>query len=114
MHDSGSKLDCSACKASQSISETRAPRFGRFIRIIGLLILVLSLLGALLALMFFVSMIFVQIKHGDKATIDAMWNFIGGVFLGVPSLLGGVIGWFLRSKRNVMKCVRCGFILKRG
>jgi len=48
------------------------------------------------------------------ATIGAGIGFGFSMFVGVSSLVGGLVGWLIIAKKKVFKCISCGFILDRA
>ena len=116
------QLDCNACKTSGSMTATKVPRFSGVVRVIGGIILIPSFLGIGFALLIFFSTIMASASmptRGDSAAqagsaIGFGIGFMFSIFVGVISLVAGVVGWLFLLNRNVWKCLRCGFILDRA
>ena len=100
------RLDCQACKSSQSMRKAQIPRFTGLLRFIGFLIALPSALGVIFAVMTFVGTI------GGGGGVAVMGVGIS-MFIGLSSLVGGLIGWFLLMKKKVFKCVNCGYVMER-
>lgn len=109
-HTLTATLDCSACKAAQSMQATSIPKFGSVLRLIGYIIATPSALGiAFGALIAFVSIF----SSGGNAATGALG--VGfAVMIAAMSLVGGLIGWFLLGKRRAFVCERCRFVLDRA
>jgi hypothetical protein len=102
-------LDCGACKESQAMEATVVPRFAQFIRFLGYLIVAPSVLGLLIA-----SGLFIWDVVGALEGHEPAFVMLLAFAIGISSLLGGLVGWLLLSKRKVYKCAHCGFILERA
>ncbi len=116
-------LDCSGCKAEQSMKPTKVKRFNTVLRLIGWIIVIPSMLGVVAGF----ATCFVTSQAADAAAAAAQTDAesagaavgagisygISG-FIAVTSLVGGVFGYLLLLMRKVFRCVRCGFILDRA
>lgn len=113
------KLDCGACKASEAMEATQVSRFPGFIRFIGYLIVTPSVIGILFGVLTLVSTGLVandapQFGQGDVGMAGTAIGVGLSLFIGLSSLIGGLIGWLLLMKKKVFRCVECGYILDRG
>jgi chromosome segregation ATPase len=93
------RLDCSACKSIKTMQADQIPRFNELIRLIGFIITIPAIIGVIVSLL--------------MASTGGFGIFIGVIGSG-SSLVGGLIGWLLLSKKNVYKCSVCNFILDRA
>jgi hypothetical protein len=116
-------LDCSACKTPESMKATKVARFGTFIRLLGVVIVIPSIFGALAGIALVLSVSITasdQLAHATSQAATAGTAIGAGIGYGFAfglsmlSLVGGLVGWLLLTKRNVYKCGRCGFILERA
>ena len=115
-------LDCNACKTAGSMTASKVPKFSQVVRVIGGILLIPSFLGLGFAVLLFGSAIMttssMPSSNSDAAhagaTIGFGIAFIFSVFVGVVSLVGGLIGWLLLLNRNVYQCLRCSFIMDRA
>ena len=123
VRNTGPIIDCSACKTAASMSPTEVPRFGEFIRFLGYLIVTPSVLG----FAFSILVVFgVGKANSDLAgrfaepgfhagvAIGSTIGVLGALFFGAVSLVGGLVGYLLLTKRKVFRCRVCGFILERA
>ena len=117
------QLDCNACKSQASMVATKVARFGGVIQAIGVILLVPSFLGFALAALSFISTMMASANvmptaHSEAEQAGAAIGFVIGfgfsVFIGVISLVGGLLGWLLLLRRKVYKCLQCGFIIERA
>jgi hypothetical protein len=121
--NSVNSLDCSACKGLQTMGRTKINRFSTIVVAIGWLMVLPSVIGILIGLAMCGgvchSLVGVTSATSSQAETDGATL---GVGLGVVasfgvmafSLIGGLLGYLLVSKRKVYKCQACGFILERG
>jgi hypothetical protein len=102
---------------------TKVARFSAVIRVIGVILLIPSALGlAFTALLLLATMMstadVMSTAHNEAqqtgAAIGSVLAFGFTLFIGVLSLVGGLLGWLLLLNRKVYKCVRCGFIIERA
>ena len=91
---------------------TKVSKFGGIVKIIGWLIAIPSALGAVICI---ISAFMVAGQPGNsqadqvaKGGVEVLCFIFGGV-----SLVGGLIGWILISKKKVFKCTVCGSIKER-
>lgn len=105
------------------MSATKVPRFGGFIRFIGYLIVTPSVLGLAFSLLMFFSVGKVnsdlarRIAEPDVqagVAIGSTLGVLGGLMLAGASLVGGLVGYLLLTKKKVFLCRVCGFILDRA
>jgi hypothetical protein len=70
---------------------------------IGYLLLIPSALGVLLSTISFIT----ATAHGDTSTTASI---VSSVFIafGVASFIGGLFGWLLVMKKEVLQCDHCG------
>jgi len=115
-------LDCPSCKDQQTMEPAEVAGFGPFVRFIGFLVAIPTILGVSLSiLMFFSSTIATtgSLKHVHEAAHHAGTALGGGlgltvsIIIGVGVLIGGVVGYFLMNKKEVLQCKICGYILDR-
>ncbi|MCD8554124.1 MAG: hypothetical protein LRY47_09390 [Seleniivibrio sp.] len=52
-------------------------------------------------------------SQSDAEIVGATIGAGIAIFIGMSSLVGGLIGWLLIAKKKVFKCNSCGFILNR-
>ncbi len=117
------KIDCGACKAEGAMGATKTPRFGSFIRFIGYIFVIPSVLGVLFAILVFfsTSMATSDVMQQSSEAAFQTGAAIGGamgigfsLFIGASSLVGGLIGYLLLTKKKVFRCNICGYILDRA
>ncbi|NBV24897.1 MAG: hypothetical protein EBS05_23630 [Proteobacteria bacterium] len=91
---------------------TKVGKFGGVVKFIGWLIVIPSVLGVVICI---ISAFMVAGQPGDsqadqvgKGGAEVLFFFFAGV-----SLVGGLIGWILISKKKVFKCSVCGSIKDR-
>ena len=91
---------------------TKVGKFGGVVKFIGWLIVIPSVLGIVI---FIISAFMVAGQPGNsqadqvgKGGAEVLCFFLAGV-----SLVGGLIGWILTSKKKVFKCSVCGSIKDR-
>jgi hypothetical protein len=90
-------LDCSACKSAQSMARGTVARFDGFIKFIGAVLALPAVFGLIVA--------GAMVLTG-QVTI--------GLSLAFGCLAGGLVGWLLRTHRNVWRCGKCDFVLDRA
>ena len=116
------RLDCNACKTPSAMIATKIAKFSAIIRVIGGILLVPSVLGIAFALLVFLSTVMsssvMSTAHSDAeqtgAAIGLGIGFMFSLFIGVISLVGGLLGWLLLLNRKVYRCMRCGFVIDRA
>ena len=117
------QLDCNACKTASSMIATKIARFSDIIRAIGVILLIPSFLGFGFAGLVFLSTVMATSDVMSHAQTDgaqagaAIGSALGigfSLFVGVISLVGGLLGWLLLLKRKVYKCLRCGYVFDRA
>ena len=117
------QLDCSACKSLSSMVATKVARFGGVVRVIGVILLIPSFIGLAIAALFFISTLIATANvmptaqsepEQAGAAIGFAIGFGFSVFIGVCSLVGGLLGWLLLLNRKVYRCLHCGFIIERA
>ena len=108
----GIRLNCQSCNTEKSMIATKVSKFGGIVKLIGWLIAIPSALGVVICI---ISAFMVAGQPGDsqadqvgKGGAEVVFFFLGGV-----SLVGGLIGWILISKKKVFKCTVCGSIKDR-
>ncbi len=108
------KLNCQSCNAEKSMVATKVSKFGGVVKVIGWLIVTPSVIGIV---MFTISafMIANQQKGHNSPSDDVA---TGGAelvcfLLAGASMVGGLVGWILISKKKVFKCGVCGSIKER-
>jgi len=113
------QLDCTACKATNSMKATKIPRFNAILRLIGYIIVILSLVGVAISVVMFIAtgqttsemMMTDQPGTAAGAVIGATFGFGFALFFGAVSLMSGIVGWILLIRKKAYKCLRCVFIL---
>ena len=117
------QLDCNACKSPSSMVATKVARFSGVIRAIGVILLIPSFVGFAIAGLFFISTIIATANimptaQSEPEQAGAAIGFVIGfgfsTFIGVISLVGGLLGWLLLLNRRVYRCLRCGSIIERA
>lgn len=116
------QIDCSTCRTPGSMIATKIPRFNGVVRVIGFFIVIPSVIGvgiAALSFVFFMSAVLTSStpQSDGEAAGQGIAAVIGGgffLFIGIVSLIGGLIGWLLIMTKKVFKCGRCGFVLDRN
>ena len=102
---------------------TKVARFSAVIRAIGIILLIPSFLGFAIGGLFFISTIIATANvmpaaQSEPEQAGAAIGFVIGfgfsIFIGVISLVGGLLGWLLLLNRKVYKCVRCSSIIERA
>ena len=102
---------------------TKVARFSGVIRAIGVLLLIPSFLGFAIAALFFITSIIATANvmpsaQSEPEQAGAAIGFVIGfgfsIFIGVISLVGGLLGWLLLLNRKVYRCLRCGSIIERA
>ena len=116
------QIDCQTCRSRGSMLKTTVPRFSGIVRVIGVILVIPSLLG----MFFSVIMLGITIlgamsspsAHSDAEVTGKVIGFgiMGGfiVFIGICSLVSGLLGYLLLLNRKVFQCQRCGFVLDRA
>ena len=111
------KLNCNACNSQRSMSATKVRRLSKIVVVIGWILTIPSILGLLLAILVFIGGIYFTSSTIDNfgETIPIIDFIIYGssLYIGVSSLVGGLIGYLLIMKKKVYKCSMCGFIIDR-
>ena len=116
-------IDCSTCNSPRTMKSTKVSRFHGMVIFIGYLITIPSVFGLLFAVLMFFSTgnaanEVIEAAGSDAeragATIGAGIGFGFSMFVGVSSLIGGLVGWLIIAKKKVFKCISCGFILDRA
>jgi len=116
-------LDCQGCKMQRSMEATKIPKFNGVVRFIGYVIVIPSLLGVGLAVIMFFGTTTATTEVMQQASSDAEMagaavgsaiSYGASIFVGISSLVGGLIGWLLIMKKKVFKCRNCGYIMDRG
>lgn len=98
------EIDCAACKLEGGMEAASITRFSGFIRFIGIIIAIPSVIGMAIAVIMF-------LQGGlEKSKMDLGESF----FVFGISAVSGLIGWILLMKKNVFRCVRCGYIINRS
>ena len=117
------QLDCNACKSLSSRVATKVARFSGVIRAIGIILLIPSFIGFAIAGLFIISTIIARANvmptaQSEPEQAGAAIGFVIGLgfsmFIGVMSLVGGLLGWLLLLNRKVYRCHRCGAIIERA
>ena len=113
------KLDCSACKQEKSMTPTKVSKMSPIVVFIGWIIALPSIFGV----MFSIFMGIITITAANQAALevgqnDGLYAATGlgvgfAVFIGIFSLVGGLLGYLLIMKKKVYKCAKCGFIINR-
>ena len=102
---------------------TKVARFSGVIRAIGVILLIPSFLGLAIAGLFFISSVIATANvmpnaQSEPEQAGAAIGFVIGfgfsAFIGVISLVGGLLGWLLLLNRKVYRCLRCSSILERA
>lgn len=115
-------INCNTCGSEKSMGPTQIHKFGGIVLFIGYLIVIPSVLGVLFAVLIFISTVsassdVMATAQSDPekagAAIGAAMGLGMAAFIGVGSLISGLIGWLLIMKKKVFKCASCGFILDR-
>lgn len=115
-------IDCIGCKMRRSMFPTKVPRFSGIVRFIGYVIAIPSLLGVALAVIMLIgsttaTMDVMQEVSTDAertgAAIGSAVSYGASIFVGISSLVGGLIGWLLIMKKKVFKCRNCGYVMER-
>lgn len=107
-------LDCNACRSERSMSATTVPKFGTIVRLIGRILLIPSFIGFAAAVLMLVASGQVSRSDPSDAALNTGIGFALFLFIAIPSLVGGLLGWLLLMQRKVYKCERCGFVLDRA
>jgi len=116
-------IDCNTCKSPRAMKPTKVSRFHGMVVFIGYCIAIPSFFGFLFAVLMFFSTgnaanEVIEAAGSDAeragATIGAGIGFGFSMFVGVSSLVGGLVGWLIIAKKKVFKCISCGFILDRA
>lgn len=93
---------------------TKVNKFGGMVKFIGWLIVIPSMLGVVISLI--LVLMVPGASGGDSSesgqvaqgAVEVLFFFLGGA-----SLVGGLIGWILISKKKVFKCNVCGSLKDR-
>lgn len=104
------QLDCSACKQTQSMIPTEISRMSPVVVTIGWILCIPSLLGVALAVLIAMT----SLSAASQTALGATLGLGMAFFFGIPSLVGGLIGYLLIMKKKVFRCTSCGFILDRA
>jgi len=110
------RVDCPACKTSQSMVATQIPRFSAPVRLVGYIIALPSVVGmASAALLVIVTTANVSsVAHNGAAAGGSGLSYAVAVMVAVASLASGLLGWLLIMKKKVFKCEACGFVMDRA
>src|ERR1700735_2664083 len=97
---------CKVCERGM-LSRQRIHRLGGPAVVIGYIFLIPSVLGIAFSVLMFVLVIAAN-PHSNGSS-DAASIIGGGIFVvtGVFSFLGGLVGWLLVMKKNVLQCSNC-------
>jgi hypothetical protein len=73
--------------------------------LIGYILLIPSVLGVLFSVFGFIRMMTLT---GD--TVSTAGTLASGIFIlfGIASLVGGLLGWLLVMKKDILQCSHCG------
>ena len=116
-------LDCQGCNMKRAMAATKVPKFGGIVRFIGFVIVVPSVLGCGLAILMLIASttatvdVMQQVSSEAEmagAAIGSTISYGFSIFVGISSLVSGLIGWLLIMKRKVFKCQNCGYIMDRA
>lgn len=112
-----SRIVCRVCSQPGGVSAAKIHRFSGPAVIIGYIFLVPSILGILFGVFVGIASVVSASSAAATATSDAgmagaslgmtMGLFMAG-FVMLVSFVGGLIGWILVMKRNVLRCRICG------
>lgn len=101
------EVRCKVCDAGTLLRRKKFRMSGPVVAI-GYILLIPSILGILFsAFMFFTA---ASLPHANgAASADMATGIAGGVaiFFGIASFVGGLIGWLLVMKRQVLECNTC-------
>ncbi len=111
------KLNCSACNSQRSMNATKVRRLSRIVVVIGWILTIPSVLGLLLAVLVFIGGIYFTSStfdnFGETFPLIDLLIYGSSFYIGISSLVGGLIGYLLIMKKKVFKCSMCGFIIDR-
>jgi len=99
-------LDCQACKKEKSMMSVSISKFGGLIRVIGWILALPSIISIALAVSYLIYAIVGQYNPAAVLIMFGTWVAL--------SLVSGLIGYLLISKKKVWKCTYCGFVMDRA
>lgn len=100
------KIDCKTCDKKKSMEATKLHKMSPVVVVIGYLLTIPSLLGI------FFSLMLLLMSTTQPST--AVFGVGLAIFIGIFSLIGGLLGYLLIMKKNVYKCSNCSFIIDRA
>lgn len=79
--------------------------------VIGYILLIPSILGTLLSAFALIVSLTASASVGKD--VGPAGAIVGGIFImfGVASLVGGLLGWLLVMKKDILKCSHCGAVV---
>jgi hypothetical protein len=101
------QVRCKICDAGLLVRQTKYRMSGPAV-LIGYILLVPSILGILISAMSFFRL--ASLNHaGNAGSADVATGLVGGfvIFFGIASFVGGLIGWLLVMKKQVLECNVC-------
>jgi len=101
---------CKTCDVGV-LQRIRKYRMSGVVVAIGYILLIPSVLGVLFSALGFIRM--VTLMPSTTGAVTAGATIAGGVFIffGVFSLVGGLLGWLLVMKKDVLQCGHCGAVV---
>lgn len=96
-------ISCKTCDTGELRQQSKY-RLSRAVVTIGYILLVPSVLGLLFAALVLVMAVSVDRSAGLLVIL------LGPLLIGVPSLVGGLLGWLLVMKKDVLQCGNCGAV----
>lgn len=111
-----SSVNCRICGTEKSMAPALVHRFEAGMRFLGQLLVIPSVMVCLLAVAVITQVVLAWIG-GDSsrfAPISPWWIIAGAVSLAATALVGGTLGYFLLSRKNVFHCRSCGHIVNRA
>ena len=104
------KLNCKACDQEKTMAPTKINKFSPIVVLIGWILVIPSILGMFWAF----SSIFALGTSELSETVIGFGAIIAFCFIGIPSLVMGLLGYLLIMKKKVFKCIKCDFIMDRA
>ena len=111
------RLNCNACNTFHSMSATKVRRLSWIVVLIGWILTIPSILGLLLAILIFIGGVYFTSStidnFGESIPLIDFLIYGSSFYVGISSLVGGLVGYLLIMKKKVYKCSMCGYIMDR-
>jgi hypothetical protein len=104
------QVKCKTCDVG-ILQKIRKYRMSGVVVAIGYILLIPSVLGVMFSIFAFFTTMSAASGTKDAAATGAV--IAGGIFIffGIASLVGGLLGWLLVMKKDVLQCSHCGAVV---